>query len=321
MIPAPEPAGFDLADCVAAYLNESLHRGYSQETVRYRRVYLGQLQRWLGDEALPVSQLTSKALAGFGEHLQHRQTSYRRPAPKPLSARTVAAAFSVLRSFGAWLEAREMVTADPARELRAGRRGPPPQKPIPTVPEVVRLLEIPGDTPLGLRDRAILETLYSTGLRRSELCALDLYDVDLCNATVMVRQGKGRKDRLVPIGAKAIRSLRRYLKNARPGLLPSWFEPAMFLASITRRRLGPKTLNRIVQVHSENAGLGRRVTPHLLRHACATHLLQGGATSFDVQAILGHDSLAGTPTYTRVTVEDVALSHARHHPRERFRIA
>lgn len=316
---APGPASPELTACVDAYLNESLIRGHSHETVRYRRVYLGQLQRWLGDEGWPVSRLTSRTLARFGDHLQRRETSYKRAIPKPLSRTTLAAAFSVLRSFGAWLEERDLVMTNPAGTLRADRRAPEPQKPIPTVAEVLRLLETPDNGPLGLRDRAILETLYSTGLRRSELCALDLYDIDFCNATVMVRQGKGRKDRLVPIGAMALCALRLYLKQVRPGLLPAGFEPAVFLASITRRRLGPKTLNRIVQVHSEHAGLGRRVTPHLLRHACATHLLQGGASSSDVQAILGHASIAATPTYMRVTVQDLASAQARHHPRTKLK--
>jgi integrase/recombinase XerD len=320
MSPDAALANTNLATCVAAYLNESLVRGHSRGTVEYRRVYLRQLERWLWERG-GAEVLTPSVLAGFGEHLIRRRTSYKRPVPTPLSSTTLAAAFSVLRSFGAWLVQREVVSVDPARDLRCDRRASPPQRPVPTVTEVERLLETPDERVLGVRDRAILETLYSTGLRRSELCALDLYDVDFCNETVMVRQGKGGRDRVVPIGATALRSLRRYLKEARPRLLPGEGERAVFLASITRRRLGPKNLNRIVQAHAERAGLGKRVTPHLLRHACATHLLQGGAATPDVQAILGHASIAATPTYTRVAVEDVALAHGRHHPRERLRVA
>lgn len=308
-----------LATCVAAYLDESLVRGHSRGTVEYRRVYLRQLQRWLRERgSASLECLTPAVLAGFGEQLLRRRTSYKRVVPTPLSATTLAAAFSVLRSFGAWLVVHELVSADPARNLRCDRRASPPQKPIPTVIEVERLLETPDESVLGVRDRAILETLYSTGLRRSELCALDLYDIDFSNETVMVRQGKGRRDRVVPIGATALRSLRRYLREARPRLLPGEGEPAIFLSSITHRRLSHKNLNRIVQVHSERAGFGKRVTPHLLRHACATHLLQGGAATPDVQAILGHETIASTPTYTRVSVEDLAAAQARHHPRERW---
>jgi len=320
MSPDAALAETDLTTCVAAYLNESLVRGHSRGTVEYRRVYLRQLQGWLGERgSASLEVLTPPVFAGFGEHLMRRRTSYNRPAPTPLSSTTLAAAFSVLRSFGAWLVTHELVPADPARDLRRDRRAPQPQKPVLTVTEVGRLLETPDESTLGLRDRAILETLYSTGLRRAELCVLDLYDIDFCGETVMVRQGKGGRDRVVPIGATALRTLRRYLKEARPRLLPGEGEPAVFLSSITRRRLGAKNLNRIVQVHSQKAGFGKRVTPHLLRHTCATHLLQGGAATSDVQAILGHASIVATPTYTRVGVEDVALAHARHHPRERFK--
>jgi site-specific recombinase XerD len=152
------------------------------------------------------------------------------------------------------------------------------------------------------------------------LCGLDLYDVDLCAETVFVRDGKGGKDRVVPIGATAIVAVRRYLRQVRPLLLGGVEEQAVFLASITRRRLGVKTLNRIVQKHGEAAGLGKRITPHLLRHACSTHLLQGGAATRHVQAILGHASIGTTQIYTRVAVDDVIAGHARHHPRDRLTI-
>ena len=203
----------------------------------------------------------------------------------------------------------------------AARRSPPIPKSVLTIAEVERLLETPSEGTLGLRDRAILETLYSTGLRRSELCHLDLYDLDFCSGAVLVREGKGRRDRVVPIGATALRALRRYFRESRPRLLGREGEAAVFLVSITRRRLYPKTLNSIVSKHGEAAGFGKRVTPHLLRHTCLTHLLQGGASSEDVRAILGHVSVGTTHIYTHVGVEDVVAAHARHHPRERLRVA
>jgi integrase/recombinase XerD len=288
---SPNGAAADLGAWVDAYLLESLARGHSRGTVAYRRVYLGQLVRWLGERGSGrVVALTARTLAEYAEHLAHRQTSYNRPVPTLVSATTLAAAVSVVRSFGAWLAARDLLPANPAEDIRVGRRAALSPKPIPNVAEMARLLDTPGDDALGLRDRAILETLYSTGLRRAELCGLDLYDVDLCAETVFVRDGKGGKDRVVPIGATAIVAVRRYLRQARPLLLGGVEEQAVFLASITRRRLGVKTLNHIVRKHGEAAGLGKRITPHLLRHACSTHLLQGGAATRHVQAILGHAS-------------------------------
>lgn len=312
----------DLAGCVEAYLQESLVRGHSRGTVAYRRVYLGQLRRWLDERgSARTGTLTPRLLAEFGEHLAHRQTGHNRPVPTILSATTLAAAISVLRSFGAWLAARDLLPQNPANDLRPDRRAAPAPKPVLSVAEMERLLETPGHDTLGLWDRAILETLYSTGLRRAELCGLDLNDIDFCAETVMVRQGKGGRDRVVPIGATALRALRRYLREARPRLLSREEEPAVFLASITRRRLGAKALNVIIRKHSEAAGFGKRVTPHLLRHTCATHLLRGGAATPDVQAILGHASIGTTQIYTRVAVEDVIAAHVRHHPRDRLRIA
>src|SRR5439155_18031594 len=161
-----------------------------------------------------------------------------------------------------------------------------------TESEVTALIEAPGTDELGLRDRAILETLYSTGLRRAELCNLDLFDLDQEGGTVRVRNGKGGRDRIVPIGTHALTALRRYLRQARPGLVATPKQPALFVAAITRRRLSVKTLNLIVRKYADAACLGKRVTPHVLRHTCATHLLQGGADVRHVQLILGHASVA-----------------------------
>jgi integrase/recombinase XerD len=127
-------------------------------------------------------------------------------------------------------------------------------------------------------------------------------------------------DRVVPIGATALRALRRYFRESRPRLLGREDERAVFLASITRQRLLPKTLNYLVRKYSEAAGFGKRVTPHLLRHTCVTHLLQGEASSEDVRAMLGHVSVGTTHIYTHVTVGDLVAAQARHHPRERLRL-
>jgi integrase/recombinase XerD len=313
-------AGADLAICVDAYLRESLVRGHSKHTVAYRRVHLRQLLEWLRERGRSTAAgLTPRVLADYVGHLAQRLTRHNRPVPTPLAGTTKAAAVSVVRSFGAWLAACEVLPANPAHDLQPGRWVAPIPKAVLTVAEVERLLETPADDTRGLRDRAILETLYSTGLRRAELCRLDLYDLDFCTGAVMIRQGKGGMDRVVPIGATALRALRHYSRESRPRLLSREDEPAVFLASITRRRLLPKTVNCLVRKYSEAAGLGKRVTPHLLRHTCMTHLLQGGASSEDVRAILGHVSVGTTHIYTRVTVEDLAAAHARHHPRENLR--
>jgi len=229
--------------------------------------------------------------------------------------RTLAAEVSVLRSLFGWLTQRRVLLFDPAEALTLGRYTSPLPKAVLTEAEVTALLEAPGSDDLGLRDRAILETLYSTGLRRAEVCNLDLFDVDSEGGTVRVRNGKGGRDRIVPIGTHALTALRRYLRQARPGLVATPKQPALFVAAITRRRLSVKTLNLIVRKYADAACLGKRVTPHVLRHTCATHLLQGGADVRHVQLILGHASVATTQIYTRVAVEDLAAALRKHHPR------
>jgi len=314
-------ASADLARLVEAFLADSLARGLARGTVTYRRVYLAQLVAWLDERGLTAAQqVTPAVLDNYLAHLRVCQTAYNRPSPSPLSVKTLAAEASVLRSFFAWLARRRVLLFNPAEGLVLGDRTQPLPKSVLTEREVQALLATPGLDALGLRDRAILETLYSTGLRRAELCGLDLYDLDVASELVRVRQGKGRKDRYVPVGAHALDALRRYVHRARPELVASPKEPALFVAAVTRHRLNVKTLNLIVRRHGDAAGIGKRVTPHVLRHTCATHLLQGGADLRHVQAILGHASIATTQVYTRVAVEDLAAVHRRHHPRKSLKV-
>jgi integrase/recombinase XerD len=298
------------------YFLDSLARGRSRGTIAYRRVYLSQLLTWLKERGIEqASAVTHRVLTDYLVHLKSRHTAYNRPRPSPLSVTTLAAQVSVVRSFFAWLALRRFLLFNPAEGLRLGRRTGLLPRTVLTVAEMEVLLTAPGRDALGLRDRAMLETLYSTGLRRAELCGLDRYDLDIPGETVMIRRGKGGRDRVVPIGAHALAALRRYLNESRPELVGRSKEPALFLASISHRRLNVKTLNLIVRKHAEAARLGRRVTPHVLRHTCATHLLQGGADLRHVQAILGHASVATTQIYTRVAIEDLIDVHRRHHPR------
>jgi integrase/recombinase XerD len=310
-----------LARLVEAFLAASLARGLARGTVAYRRVYLAQLLAWLEARGIMQAQcVTPSILEEYLAHLRGRVTGYNRPEPSPLSVKTLASEASVLRSFFSWLARRRVLLFDPAEALVLGDRTEPLPKTVLTESEVQALLAAPGRDAVGLRDRAILETLYSTALRRAEIAGLDLYDLDTAGELVRVRQGKGRKDRYVPVGAHALEALRRYIHQARPELVASPKEPALFVAAITRRRLHVKTLNWIVRRHAEAAGIGRRVTPHVLRHTCATHLLQGGADLRHVQAILGHASIATTQVYTRVAAEDLAAVHRRHHPRRRLKV-
>jgi integrase/recombinase XerD len=170
----------------------------------------------------------------------------------------------------------------------------------------------------GKRDRAILEVLYGTGLRRGECLRLDVTDVDLGQELLLVRSGKGKKDRIVPLTRQAVTALDLYLREGRPQLVNDSFELALFLSKYGLR-MSPTCLSTLITKHAQAARIEGPVFPHALRHAYATHLLKGKASIRHVQELLGHRSLQSTALYTRVNIEDLHEVVSRCHPRERRR--
>jgi integrase/recombinase XerD len=168
-------------------------------------------------------------------------------------------------------------------------------------------------TPLGLRDRAMMEILYATAIRRGELIALQLYDVDYGRTTLMIRQGKGNKDRVVPLGERAKSWLAAYRDQVRPGLVAGRDDGTLFL-SRDGRALEPKRLSEKVRGYVERAAIAKPGSCHLLRHTAATLMLEGGADIRFIQALLGHESLETTQIYTRVSITKLAQIHAATHP-------
>jgi site-specific recombinase XerD len=245
---------------------------------------------------------------------EHLVRFVRHLAAQGLAAATQAAYVGAVKRFFAFLKTRGLLLTDPARDLTlpTSQRLP---RPVLSESQAERLVAAPaaGST-LGKRDGAILETLYGTGIRRSECLRADVMDVDLAEGVLLVRDGKGRKDRFVPVLGRAAAALDVYLAAARPELVKHAAEAALFLSSLGRR-LSKAGLALIVARHAKAAGV--RAHPHALRHACATHLLRGGAGVRHVQELLGHRSLATTQLYTRVGVEDLRGVMMRTHPRER----
>ena len=182
--------------------------------------------------------------------------------------------------------------------------------------ETQALLAVPNILdPLGLRDRAMLETLYSTGVRRSELARLEIHDLNRERQTMHVRQGKGHKDRVVPVGSRALVWLVRYLDEVRPLLLLHAQERALFLTSYGEP-FNPDVLSRMVSKWLKQADIGRPGSCHLVRHTAAVHLLEGGADIRFIQQFLGHEKLETTAIYTQVSIEQLKAVHARCHPAE-----
>lgn len=235
-------------------------------------------------------------------------------AERDLARATIARRSSVARTWFGLLARRGVVPADPAATLESPRAGRPLPRVL-RVDEVARLLVAPdADTPTGLRNRALLELLYASGARVSEACGLDLDTLDLPQRQVRLA-GKGGKERIVPVGTPALAACRRYLAEGRPHLLGEQATSALLL-STRGQRLGVRDARTAVDRAARAAGLGH-VTPHTLRHAFATHLLDRGADLRQVQELLGHSSLATTQRYTHLSRGRLQEVHARAHPRGR----
>lgn len=234
----------------------------------------------------------------------------RRHAPSSI-ARKIAA----VRTWMRWLRRRGVIAACPADELATPkvRRGLPTHLSVDAAKEVV---EVPSsDTPVGIRDRAILELLYGSGLRASELCALDLDAVDMAGASARV-MGKGSKERIVPIGRKCLEALVRWL-GVRPAMVHprrKTQDPRALFVTTFGARLYPRSLGKLVHLHGA-AGAGRAdLHPHALRHTCATHMLDGGADLRAIQEMLGHASLTTTQRYAHVSMEHLMRVYDAAHP-------
>jgi integrase/recombinase XerC len=237
-------------------------------------------------------------------------------AERGYARRSIARKASTARALMVWAAEQGLIVANPALDLAVPKLG----RALPRVlkqEEASALCEVPPlDDPRGTRDRAVLELLYGSGLRVSELCGLDVDDVDLDAGTVRV-VGKGRKERRVPMTDPSRRAVRLYLESGRSRLLASRLEsPSTTALLINQRggRLGPRSVRHLLARYTRADGL-RPVPPHALRHSFATHLLDAGADLRSVQELLGHESLATTQIYTHVSTERLKAVYEQSHPR------
>jgi len=230
-----------------------------------------------------------------------------------VAAATLQRKVACLRSFYRHLRREQLIERDPTAELRGPRRS----KRLPKVlsrDEVRHLLEQPlGSSPAALRDRALLETMYACGLRASEAVALELAELDL-EAGILRARGKGSKERIVPIGTKAIEALRAYVKHGRPRLVGIRDERHLFV-NLRGVGLSRQGLYKIVQRHARTAGLQDRMSPHTLRHTFATHLLAGGCDLRSLQEMLGHSDIGTTQIYTHLSTDRLRDVYFDAHPR------
>lgn len=294
-----------------AYLEALSARNYAASTVEHRRHALKLFFTWAVERDLKrASQITRPILEAFQRWLWR----YRKPNGQRMGWSTQRERLGTLKDFFRWLTRQNVILHNPASELELPR----PEKRLPqevlSLGEIERLLAVPNTSdPLGVRDRAMLELFYSTGMRRTELCRLDLPDVNTERRTVHVRQGKGKKDRMVPVGLQAIAWLERYLAEVRPRLCLDTRTQALFLTGYGDA-FNPDVLSRMVAGWLKQAGLKRKGCCHVLRHSCALHMLENGADIRFIQQLLGHEKLDTTAIYTEVSIKQLQEVHTRCHP-------
>ena len=308
-IVADDPQG--LLYLTARYMEALRVRNYTEQTLygrgkmlRYFRVYCEQIG------VTQARQVTRAVMINYQSYLYH----YRKEDGKALTIGTQKAWLSCVTAFFSWLTREGLALYNPASDLELPRREVRLPKIILNAAEVEAILNVPDlSTPMGIRDRAILETLYSTGIRRQELCNLRLGDLDYDRGLVRIEQGKGHKDRYVPIGDRAVQWIEKYLLEVRPRLCPSLNEQAIFLNTLGTRM----NANRLgSQVHGiiRSAGIGKSGSCHLFRHTFATLLLENGCDVRYVQEMLGHSKMETTAVYTHVAIKTLKEVHSRFHP-------
>jgi len=286
--------------------------GLAEQTALIRRAALGHFIRWChGHSIESLEAITSLVLEDYQSDLSQR----RKANGSPLALSTQVARLYPLKAFCKWLVRTRRIAINPAAELAVPsipRRLPGR---VMTPRETEQVLAQPDvGTPAGVRDRAILELLYSTGIRRMELVRIELRDVLLDRGTLFVRRGKGGRDRVVPIGSRANRWVDQYLRDVRQRLVPeNQTGGILFLTDYGE----PFRKNRLGDLVKRYIGKARLPLPgacHPFRHACATHMLENGADIRFIQALLGHADLSTTQIYTRVSIEKLREVHARTHP-------
>lgn len=296
----------------------SFEKGLARNTVESYRRDLMAWRRYCQETGVDPAAPHHEDFTDLLDRLRRGQE----PASKPLAPSSVARMLISVKSFYRFLAREGHVSSDPTAKVGNPRQPKAIPKAV-SIQDVEAMLERPDTSPLGIRDRAILETLYGAGLRISELVGLDVDDVDLSDGSILVRSAKGSKSRVVPLGKEAVRALGAYLTGVRPGLLahagPKSSRTAAGALFLNARggRLSRQGCWKILKGYARDAGLGERVSPHTLRHSFATHMLDAGADIRVVQELLGHASLSTTQVYTLVSDQRLREVYLSAHPRAR----
>jgi integrase/recombinase XerD len=303
-----------LAALVDKYLQHLAVKGFSESTLRVRRIYMNMFLSWCRKSRITApTKVTRASLESYQRYL----FQYRKKDGQPLAVASQHSRLAPLKVWFKWLTYRKYIGQDPAAELELPRVG----YKLPHVmnrDEAERVLSQPNvGEPLGIRDRAMMEMLYSSGLRRMELLHLKLYDVDQKHGLVTVREGKGKRDRVVPIGERALAWLDLYLNRLRSEIVKKPDDGIVFLTT-NGAPFTPNHLSWLAGQYVKSAGIGRGGACHIFRHTMATLMLEGGADIRYIQAMLGHVRLDTTQIYTHVSIRMLKQVHTATHPGARL---
>jgi integrase/recombinase XerD len=299
-----------LVQLCVAYLDACALRGFTPDTIINRRRHLRVFAEWLAERVVhDAAQITRAMIERYQRYLFNARQANGRPYTINYQIQRVKPIQLLFR----WAVKRHRLPANPASDLdfpRPIRRLPD----VLTIDEAEAILSQPDTaTALGLRDRAMLEVLYSTGMRRFEMCRLRLDDIDEAAGLIRINQGKGRKDRIVPIGPRALQWLARYRDQVRPTLNPGLDEMTVFL-SHRGRPITRDMVSALARQAIEGSGVRKKGSCHIFRHTMATLLLQNGCDVRVIQEMLGHAKLDTTALYTHVGVQHLKQAHSAFHP-------
>lgn len=294
-----------------AFLEWTEVKGFSLDTKKRRQAALRRFIVWCNEREIHTPQEVTKPIL---ERYQRYLYYYRKSDGQPMTFGSQHVMLTPLKTFFKWLTRENHILYNPASELQLPQKPKRLPKTILQSDDIETILNQPDiDTVEGIRDRAMMETLYSTGIRRMELVKLTLYDVDTRRGTLMIREGKGKKDRLIPIGERAVAWIEKYKSEARPALVMGKDDATLFLTDqgIAFRR---GAVSGRIKRYIRHAGIEVEGSCHLFRHAMATHMLENGADIRFIQAMLGHSDLSTTEIYTQVSIDKLREIHAATHP-------
>jgi integrase/recombinase XerD len=301
-----------LVALVAAYLDHArTAKQMSETTLRVKEWHLNWFVLWCHErEVRRAVDVTRAIVERYQRHLFH----FKKPDGASLSIGFQRERLNSLRAFFRWATRRNHLLANPASELELPRKPQRLPRAVLTAHEAELILSVPDvDTPEGLRDRALMEVMYATGVRRSEVARLILDDVDVERGSLLVREGKNKKDRMLPLGERASAFVKKYLDEARPFIVVDNDTRALFVRN-DGAAFHPDQLTGIVSRHVKRAGITKSGACHMFRHTMATLMLEGGADIRFIQAMLGHTELSTTEIYTRVSILKLREVHSATHP-------